>query len=82
MDKTDCEFYGVFRHAVKAPRAGRFAGARVCVLYVRLTSNPVHVRCHDCPGAWLPLQVEGWLSCRWRCRSSTGAAVCAGKMVA
>lgn len=74
-EKTDCELRRV-RHAIKATRAGRFLGVSV---WVRLTSNPVHVRCHDCPGPWLPLQVEGWLSCRWRCRSSTAAAVCVGK---
>lgn len=71
-EKTDCELRRV-RHAIKATRAGRYLGVSV---WVRLTSNPVHVRCHDCPVPWLPLQVEGWLSCRWRCRSSTAAAVC------
>lgn len=54
-EKTDCELRRV-RHAIKATRAGRFLGVSV---WVRLTSNPVHVRCHDCPGPWLPLQVEG-----------------------
>lgn len=43
---------------------------------VHLTSDPVHVGCHDCPGPPASSPGRGRLCARWRCRSSTAAAVC------